>query len=96
MLAIGAVALVGTVWVVMAGRRDRRATSASLEPPPSDPSAIAAAIIEQRALRHARLRSPDDPILAAMGLPDEEAASGPQPPPRRSPRSGGGSRRRAR
>jgi hypothetical protein len=98
-LAIGAVALVGTAWVILAGRRDRRAASGPVEPPPSDPSEIATAIIEQRARRHARLRAPDDPIVAAMGLPQEDAAPGAgavQPaPPRRAPRSGGRSRRRA-
>jgi hypothetical protein len=88
---VGLVALVGSAWVILAGRRDRRAGAAPVDPAPTDPTLIAAAIVEQRALRRARLRSSDDPILAAMGLPDEDAATGAAPPPRaRSTRPGRG------
>jgi hypothetical protein len=70
-LAVGVVALLGSAWVFAAARRDRRAFA--------DPGVMAAAIVDQRALRRARLRSADDPILAAMGLPDEDAAPGAAP-----------------
>ena len=94
-LAVGAVALVGSAWVILAGRRDRRAATASAEPASTDPGVIAAAIVEQRALRRARLRSSDDPILAAMGLPDEDATRGTVPAtPRPRTRSGRSQRRK--
>jgi hypothetical protein len=100
-LGIGAVALAGSGWVVVAGRRDRRLAVAPMGTKPSDPGVIAAAIVERRAMRRARLRSSDDPILAAMGLPDEDAMPGAKPgttpaPRRRSPRSGGSNRPPAR
>jgi hypothetical protein len=93
-LAVGAVALVGSAWVILAGRRDRRAATATAEPASTDPGIIAAAIVEQRALRRARLRSSDDPILAAMGLPDEDATRGVVPAPPRPRTRNGRSRRR--
>ena len=42
----------------------------------------AAAVVDQRRGR-ARLRSADDPILAAMGLPEEDATCDAACPPRR-------------
>ena len=93
-LAVGAVALVGSAWVVVAGRRERRAATVSADPASTDPGVIAAAIVEQRARRRARLRSSDDPILAAMGLPDEDATRGAAPATPRQPTRSGRSRRR--
>ena len=56
----------------------------------------AAAIVDQRALRRARLRSADDPILAAMGLPDEDATAGAAPPrPGRHPGTAAAAERRS-
>ena len=81
-LAVGAVALVGSAWLLVAAQRDRRAAT--------EPGVDAAAIVDQRARRRARLRSTDDPILAAMGLPDEDATAGAASPrPGSSPRNGG-------
>ena len=73
-LAVAGVALVGSVWIFLAGRRERQAVI--------DPGISAAATVDQRALRRARLRSTEDPILAAMGLPDDDV------PPRATPPSG--------
>ena len=92
-LAVGTVALVGSAWVIVAGRRERLAATAPAQPRPTDPGVIAATIVEQRALRRARLRSSDDPILAAMGLPDEDATPNAAPPRRTGPRSGRGRRK---
>lgn len=86
-LAVGMVALVGSAWIFMAGRRDRRAAALAGGAPVSDLGGRAAAIAEQRALRRARLRSADDPILAAMGLPDEDASPGAAASHRRPPTS---------
>jgi hypothetical protein len=90
-LAVGMVALVGSAWVVLAGRRDRRATLTAGSGG-ADPGVTAAAMVDQRALRRARLRSSDDPILAAMGLPDDHptpSADAAPAPRHRSPRSRG-------
>jgi hypothetical protein len=85
-LAFGAVALVGSAWLLVAAQRDRRAAA--------EPGVDTAAIVDQRARRRARLRSTDDPILAAMGLPDEDATAGAaSAAPASSPRNRG--RRRA-
>ena len=64
-LSVGAVALVGSAWLLVVAQRDRRAAA--------EPGVDTAAIVDQRARRRARLRSTDDPIIAAMGLPDEDA-----------------------
>lgn len=72
-LAVAGVALVGSVWIFLAGRREHQAAI--------DPGVSSAAAVDQRALRRARLRSTEDPILAAMGLPDEDAAPKATPPP---------------
>lgn len=79
-LAFGAVALIGSAWLLVASRRDRRAAT--------EPGVDAAAIVDQRARRRARLRSTDDPILAAMGLPDEDSSAA-SPHPGSSPRNRG-------
>jgi hypothetical protein len=81
-LAVAGVALVGSVWIFLAGRREQQAAI--------DPGVSSAATVDQRALRRARLRSTEDPILAAMGLPDEDVAPKAIPPGAKSP----GSRRR--
>jgi hypothetical protein len=72
-LAVAGVALVGSAWIFLAGRRERQAAI--------DPGVSSAATVDQRALRRARLRSTEDPILAAMGLPDEDVAPKATPPP---------------
>ncbi|HEY8179351.1 MAG TPA: hypothetical protein VIH33_03040 [Candidatus Limnocylindria bacterium] len=75
-LAFGAAALVGSALLFAAARRDRRAATATADSAAIDPGVIASAIAERRAVRRARLRSTDDPILAAMGLPDEDTGPG--------------------
>ena len=72
-LAVAGVALVGSVWMFLAGRREHQAAI--------DPGVSSAATVDQRALRRARLRSTEDPILAAMGLPDDDVAPKAMPPP---------------
>jgi hypothetical protein len=93
-LAVGVVALVGSAWVVVAGRRERRAATVTTDAAQTDPGVLAATIVEQRARRRARLRSSDDPILAAMGLPDEDATRGAPPAAPRPRTRTGRSRRR--
>ena len=93
MLGVVAVALVGSAWIFLAAQRDRRAADVAAGPASRDPGVIAAAIVEQRALRRARLRSADDPILAAMGLPDEDSTPGVAPGPRQRTRRTRGRRR---
>jgi hypothetical protein len=93
MLGVVAVAAVGTAWIFLAGQHDRRAARAAAEPASTDPSVVAAAAVARRALRRARLRSSDDPILAAMGLPDEDSTPGVAPLPRSRTRRTGGRRR---
>ncbi len=84
-LAVGVVALLGSAWIFAATRRDREALT--------DPGVMAAAIVDQRAMRRARLRSADDPILAAMGLPDDDTAPGAAPPARAKSAGSRGRRR---
>jgi hypothetical protein len=84
-LSVGAVALVGSAWLLVVAQRNRRAAT--------EPGVDTAAIVDQRARRRARLRSTDDPILAAMGLPDEDATGdAASTPSSSSPRNGGGRR----
>jgi len=90
--AVGAVAMVGTGWLLAAARREREAAEAS-DGSDADPAVRAIPTVEQRALRRARLRQSDDPILAGLGLEDERPRSGPpaatkaaSPKPRRGGR----------
>ena len=80
--AVGTVALVGTGWLLLAGRRERQAAE-SAGGGEADLSARAIPTVEQRALRRARLRQSDDPILAGLGL-DEDS---PRPKPRAATRA---------
>jgi hypothetical protein len=70
-VGVAGVALLGAAWIIVASRRDRREPSLVV-PPPSDAAVAAIPAVEQRARRRARLRPSDDPILAALGLNDEE------------------------
>jgi hypothetical protein len=69
------VAILGAGWVVIAGRRD--GAEASPVPAAVEPDRAVAAIrtVDARARRRAQLRPSDDPILAALGLPDDQAAA---------------------
>lgn len=68
---VAGVALLGAAWIIIASRRDQEEPSlvviASV-----DPAIPVIPTVEQRAMRRARLRPSDDPILAALGLNDEE------------------------
>jgi hypothetical protein len=79
--AVAAVALVGTLWLVLANRRERAS---------ADPGTPAIPAMDQRTLRRARMRASQDPILASMGLdadPAEEATrDSPKPAAKRNPR----------
>jgi hypothetical protein len=68
MSGVAATALGGTAWVLMAGRRERATETADADLP-----IRAIPTVEQRAVRRARLRASNDPILAGMGL-DEPGA----------------------
>jgi hypothetical protein len=72
---VAAIALLGAAWILLATRRDRVEASVGVAPT-VDPAITAIPTLEQRALRRARLRPSDDPILAALGLNDQE----PMPP----------------
>lgn len=101
--AVGAVTLIGTGWVLLAARRERETApveaAAATEP---DIAMRAIATVEQRALRRARLRQADDPILAGLGLDEEtsrtappgSASAGRTPPRTVSPRRQPGDRPR--
>jgi hypothetical protein len=83
--------MLGTAWILIAGRRDGpQPVPASSVP---DPAISAIPPVEQRFLRRARLRPADDPILAALGLPDDPPAAD-TPRPGRSDRGRSGKRRR--
>jgi hypothetical protein len=71
---VAAIALLGAAWIIIAARRDRAEPSMAAVPT-LDPSIPAIPRAERRALRRAQLPPSDDPILAALGLHDE------QPPP---------------
>ncbi|HET6820662.1 MAG TPA: hypothetical protein VFH98_08920 [Candidatus Limnocylindria bacterium] len=82
--AVGAVALIGTTWLLVAGRREQ-APADALDGAEPDIAVRAIPSVEQRALRRARLRQEDDPILAGLGL-EEEARRAPSPRSRRGAR----------
>jgi hypothetical protein len=80
--AVGAAALVGTTWLLVAERREPAAADA-LDGSEADLAASAIPTVERRARRRARLRQEDDPILAGLGLEDE-ARRAPSPRSRRA------------
>jgi hypothetical protein len=90
---VAAIALLGAAWIIIAARRDRAEPSTVAIPTfdPATPAMIGLPTAERRRLRLARLRPSDDPILAALGLRDEQ-----QPPEEEGPGEGGGRLRRDR
>lgn len=66
------VAVSGSAILLVAGRRRRSA--ATSEGPAVEP-ASAARVVERRAVRRARMRLDEDPIVAAMGLSDGDSAA---------------------
>lgn len=74
LVALALVAIGGSGLFVIAGRRPRSATPNGVDL--EDAAATAAtAAVERRALRRARMRLDDDPIVAAMGLPEAPSAA---------------------
>jgi hypothetical protein len=75
---VAAVALLGTGWLLVAGRQERTGEMPEAVPAESDVALRAIPTVEQRAVRRARLRQADDPILAGLGLdelPPQPAAA---------------------
>jgi hypothetical protein len=87
---VAAIALLGAAWILLASRRDRDELAVAPAPAP-DPVGQAISTVERRALRRARLRPSNDPILEALGLNDEEAS-----PPASRESEGGTTPRRSR
>ena len=86
-VGVAAVALVGVGWILVTGRRNEPDASPADAGTAADPGVRAIPTVEQRAIRRARLNQSNDPILAALGLPETD------PPPAREsegrlPRSG--------
>jgi hypothetical protein len=90
---VAAVALLGAAWILIATRRDRAEPSVAALPTldPAVPATSPLPSVERRARRRARLRPSDDPILAALGLHDEQ-----QPLPDEDSGEAGGRPRRFR
>ncbi len=61
---VAAVALIGTG--ILLARRER------VKPPPPSAMAQAAAALERRAVRRSKVRLPDDPIVAALGIDGDD------------------------
>jgi hypothetical protein len=87
---VAAVALLGAAWIVMTSRRDRGKPSLVVADS-GDQASEDIPTVEQRAMRRARLRPSDDPILAALGLGEEAQA-----PPDGTPSDQGAPARRFR
>jgi hypothetical protein len=86
---VAAIAMLGVGWLLVTGRQRDAEPMAAEAGSVVDPAIQAIPTVEQRALRRARISRANDPILAALGLPEDEAP--PQEPKKASP-----SRRRAR
>ncbi|HEY7527406.1 MAG TPA: hypothetical protein VIA82_11310 [Candidatus Limnocylindria bacterium] len=77
--AIGGAALVGSTWLLVVRRRAPVADALGAD---RDGAFRGIPSAEQQALRRARLRQDEDPILAGLGL-DEDATRAPSPTSRR-------------
>lgn len=76
-LAAASAALLAAGWIAIGGRRMRpEEVSADAGTAGDDPAVAAIPAVERRALRRARLRASDDPILAALGIPESERTDG--------------------
>jgi hypothetical protein len=78
MAGLAAVALGGSIWLLMASRRRRAAESAGRSGTSGDPAIDAIPSVDRRAIRRARLRATQDPILAGMGLDAEDDVASPR------------------
>lgn len=84
---VGLVALAGFAWIMLARRDEEEPSGAAAGSAAGsrgtgeDAANMAVPVLERRAMRRARLKPSNDPILAAMGLPqpDDEPA-----PPKRT------------
>ena len=75
-LAAAVLAALVVAWLIVSGRRvNRPQTSATPDASARRPVQSADALMEQRTLRRARLRAGNDPIIAALGLDDPDAAA---------------------
>ena len=81
--------MLGVGWLLVTGRQREAESSAADAGSALDPAVTAIPTVEQRALRRARLSRANDPILAALGLPEDDA-------PAEEPRKASPKRRRGR
>lgn len=74
LIAVAAVAAVGTAWLILGRRRRDEEPAFDDAVPAAVPDAATSALLDRRSRRRARIRETDDPVLASMGL--TEAAGG--------------------
>ncbi|HYN62983.1 MAG TPA: hypothetical protein VES36_00145 [Candidatus Limnocylindrales bacterium] len=77
---VAAVAMLGAAWIILASRRDRPEPTVAVAPSVV-PAVPVISTVEQRAMRRAHLQPSEDPILAALGINDEEPPDGGQGDP---------------
>ena len=87
-VGVAAVALIGVGWIVVTGHRNEPDASLADVGAAADPGVRAIPTVEQRAMRRARLNQTNDPILAALGLPDTDPPQAVRESEGRLPRSG--------
>jgi len=86
-LAAAVLAALVVAWLIVSRRRvNRPQTSATRDAPARRAAQSADELMQQRTLRRARLRTGNDPIIAALGLDDPDAAAQGQPPTEERPR----------
>jgi hypothetical protein len=79
-VAVAALALLVAGWIAIGGARPGEEEAvAETRTTGGDPAVAAIATVERRAMRRARLRASDDPILAALGLSEADPAAEPAP-----------------
>jgi hypothetical protein len=86
-LAAAVLAALVVAWLIVSRRRiNQPLASAAGDARAASAARSADALMEQRTLRRARLRVGNDPIVAALGLDDGDAAAQSEPPPDERPR----------
>ena len=74
-VAVAALALLIAGWIAIGGARPaEEEVVVETGTAGEDPGIAAIAAVERRAMRRARLRASDDPILASLGLSDADPA----------------------
>lgn len=70
LVGVAVVALVGTAWLLIGSRRRRRnaAVGVPAGPAPSAARETTDQLLRRRSRQRARVRGPDDPVLASLGL----------------------------